>query len=147
MSELSVTEKYFEEYRKNKLKVQELTNGIKDAKAKVEELTAQRDHLNNEIHTMQLIITDMIDSGLDPVESKLKHDNNVYRNNMWDDRFNGMIASRIPPTSIITTINIPTTTTASSVTPVTSWLRGTSYNSNSIPPLRRKISNILKSVF
>lgn len=87
MTNKSDSEKYFEEYRQNKLKVKALNEEIKNMKSQVELLSKQREELNHEIYAMQLVITDMVDNGWDPVEAKLRRSGEVYRNNLWEEQF------------------------------------------------------------
>lgn len=141
MSELSISEKYFEEYRQNKKRVQELTTEIKAAREKVEILINQREELNREIYSMQMIITDMVDNGWDPVEAKLKRETDIYRSNLWEERFNSADGGG-SSTTMLTTITAPVSLGVSSLSAtVTAPKNGTSQSP------KRTFSKILNSFF
>lgn len=98
MTEKSMSEKFFEEYRQTKSLIKELSNQIHENKKIHEELIKKRERAMSEVGSMRRIITTMIDNGWDPVEAKLKMDSNDQFNpSMWDDWMNNQYAGATGP--------------------------------------------------
>lgn len=80
----SVILDYFEEYRQKKQQKIDLSNRLSVASQTVKNLQNDIQEINDEIATMQRIITAMIEHGCDPVEAKMRL-NELGLGNIWYD--------------------------------------------------------------
>lgn len=80
----SVILDYFEEYRQKKQQKNDLSNRLSVASQTAKNLQNDIQEINNEIATMQRIITAMIEHGCDPVEAKMRI-NDLQAGNIWYD--------------------------------------------------------------
>lgn len=78
----SVILDYFEEYRQKKQQKNDLSNRLSVASQTAKNLQNDIQEINDEIATMQRIITAMIEHGCDPVEAKMRLDD-LGLGNMW----------------------------------------------------------------
>lgn len=75
---------YFQQYRKMIQEQQSIQEQIKDMQESISRLSKQSNHISSEIIAMKRIMTYMIDNGVDPVEAKLKIDEN-NKDTHWRD--------------------------------------------------------------
>jgi predicted RNase H-like nuclease (RuvC/YqgF family) len=76
---------YFEEYREKLREIKSLEKQISDLHAQMHSKRSMVNTLSSEIESMRRIITVMIDRGMDPVEAKLKTDDEEREANLWRD--------------------------------------------------------------
>jgi hypothetical protein len=67
---------YFREYRKKRQELKDLKDKLESANLVIKSLNETISSVTSEVFSMQHIITTMIDTGCDPVEAKLKYENN-----------------------------------------------------------------------
>ena len=86
---LIAREQYFEEYRKATEEFARVHSRIKEEEEHFNQLMADLHESSEELHhrlsRMRRVITLMLETGYDPVEAKLKIDENI-QSTLWNDR-------------------------------------------------------------
>jgi len=78
------SEEYFKKYRDTQKKLKNLIEEIAQAESQTKKLRESAEILRNEILGMRQTITLMIENGWDPVEAKLKSENDLFPITLWD---------------------------------------------------------------
>lgn len=78
------SEEYFKKYRDTQKKLKNLIEEIAHAESQTKKLRESAEILRNEILGMRQTITLMIENGWDPVEAKLKRENDLFPITLWD---------------------------------------------------------------
>jgi cobalamin biosynthesis Mg chelatase CobN len=76
-------EQFFEDYRQLKKQYAELDREVDAAKDMVRVLVTQQHTMHNKLECMRKIITTMIEDDIDPMQAKLRDDNDMFRDTMW----------------------------------------------------------------
>lgn len=88
-------EQYFEEYRKATEEFARVHSRIKEEEEHFNQLMADLHESSEELHhrlsRMRRVITLMLETGYDPVEAKLKIDENI-QSTLWNDRHRSSLA-------------------------------------------------------
>ncbi len=92
---LIAREEYFEEYRQATEELVQIRARIKEEEDYFNQLMSDLHESSEELHhrisRMRRIITLMLETGYDPVEAKLKIDENI-QSTLWNDRQNSMLS-------------------------------------------------------
>ena len=94
---------YFEEYRQTRRDLDDISRQMKTVRASMDELTAKAHAVQRELEGMRKIITVMVETGMDPVEAKLKNDVSDLSSSLWADTFMDSMATTsiaLAPTTI-----------------------------------------------
>jgi hypothetical protein len=119
----SSSEQYFEEYRNNVKRRKALQKEISASRKKTESLHEEANQLSKEISAMQRIITQMIDNGWDPVETKLRVNSEDWVSSFWGEDF--VSGGGTGTGTLVTSLPGGGTITMAGVTPVCT---NTNYN-------------------
>lgn len=97
---------YFEEYRQKRKELSEIDNEIKDLRSKMDSLRDRSSLISKELSGMRRIITVMVETGMDPVEAKLKNEISNLSESLWDDV---ILADSMSDTTSLATITLSPT--------------------------------------
>lgn len=75
---------YFEQYRNKLRTLEESKSNIARLRGEIDRAIDACKKINSEISSMRRIITLMVDTGMDPVEAKLRHDPSDLLESMWE---------------------------------------------------------------
>lgn len=82
-----ISDRYLDRYRRRLSDLESVDKELKDLRNEYDnrmtEINQRRMRVDSEIRDMRQVITTMIDQGCDPVEAKLRNDNDT-RNTIWD---------------------------------------------------------------
>ena len=76
---------YFEQYREKIREIKVLEEQVSNLQEQINSRRSNIKSLNTEVNGMRRIITVMIDQGMDPVEAKLRTDDDDRQDNLWRD--------------------------------------------------------------
>jgi DNA-binding protein YbaB len=76
---------YFEEYRKKKEELKEIDSKISELRKQADALRTRSSSIKADLEGMKKIITVMVETGMEPVEVKLKHELSELQQSFWDD--------------------------------------------------------------
>jgi hypothetical protein len=94
---------YFKEYRQTRQDLDDISRQMKTVRASMDELTAKAHAVQKELDGMRKIITVMVETGMDPVEAKLKNDVSDLSSSLWVDTLTDsmtMASIALAPTTI-----------------------------------------------
>jgi len=103
------TLEYFEEYRRKKDELKEIESMAVELRRKMDDLRSQSSDIRKELDGMRKIIAVMIETGMEPVEVKMKHEISELSDTLWESSI--LISDDLVTTATISPTTVTWTTT------------------------------------
>ena len=100
---------FFEEYRSKMQQADAMKMNMDRAESQLIDYRNKYLAIDRELNEYRRIITVMIDNDWDPVEAKLKTDENDRQSSLWDVKNTDSIYAKSALNSMLNTVNIPYT--------------------------------------